>query len=394
MAWPSRMTLRPLRVPPRPHGAAGRGRVSGDSRREAAGFGREAAGPRRGPAGPRRGPAGPRRGPAGLCRPWAGRKRRAAGPGRPAGAHAEAGPRSRHRRREHPGRYGERAGPRAGPPPGPASPVSRARPRWAGRWAAVRWPDRCGHRTGTRHEPRAARREPPGGRLAGRRSREGRSLVREVPDQGSQGAGPRATTRVILLRRPVPSSRPGQEPPVPAQSVQAQPVVLAQPVLARPVRAQPVQDRLAPGQTFRGRGRGSARTPSPRTARTAVPRTRPGAAGPAVRGRPARSAACRGPGPHRQWPAARRGGYAPPARALRQSRPHARARWSPWPSPLHRPWLARRHPPGGATHVRRHEYRSFPTTARAGTRCAAPRGTGAGRPAIPAVACFPGPAGS
>jgi hypothetical protein len=323
------MTLRPLRVPLGPEaGAACPGRVSGDSRWEAAGFGREAAGFGREAAGFGReaagfgreaagfgreaagfgreaagfgDPAGPRRGPAGLprpsprwCRPWTGQKRRTAGPGRSAGAHAEAGPRSRHWRRERPGRYGEWAGPTAGPPLGPASPASRARPRWAGRWAAVRWPDRRGQRTGTRHEPWAAgreppggrlagrrSREPPGGRLAGRRSRERRSLAREVPDPGSQGAGPRATTRVILPPRPVPSSRPGQGLPVPAQLVQAQPV-LARPIRARPVRGRLVrgrlvQHRLAPGQMSRGRGRGTgpARTPSPRTARTAVPRTRP-----------------------------------------------------------------------------------------------------------------------
>ena len=275
------MTLRPLRVPLGPEaGAACPGRVSGDSRWEAAGFGREAAG-FGDPAGPRRGPAGlPRPSPR-WCRPWTGQKRRTAGPGRSAGAHAEAGPRSRHWRRERPGRYGEWAGPTAGPPLGPASPASRARPRWAGRWAAVRWPDRRGQRTGTRHEPWAAGREPPGGRLAGRRSRERRSLAREVPDPGSQGAGPRATTRVILPPRPVPSSRPGQGLPVPAQLVQAQPV-LARPIRARPVRGRLVrgrlvQHRLAPGQMSRGRGRGTgpARTPSPRTARTAVPRTRP-----------------------------------------------------------------------------------------------------------------------
>ena len=256
MAWPSRMTLRPLRVPLRPErGAAGAGRVSGDSRREAAGFGREAAG---------------------WCRSWARRKRRAAGPGRAAGAHPKAGPRSRDRRPERPGRYGERAGPRAGPPLGRDSPASRARPRWAGRWAAVRWPDRCGHRTATPHGRRAARREPPGGELVNRQSRERSSLAREVPDPGSQAAGPRPTTRVRILR-PVPSSRPGQGLPVPAQLAQAQAVVQAQPVLARPVRAQPVQRRLAPGQMFRGRGRAAAQTssPSPRTARTAVPRMRP-----------------------------------------------------------------------------------------------------------------------
>ena len=232
MAWPSRMALRPLRVPLRPErGAAGPGRVSGDS---------------------------------------PGRKRRAAGPGRAAGAHAETGPPPRDRRRERPGRYGEQAGPRAGPPPGRDSPASRARPRWAGQWAAVRWPDRCGHRTATRHGRRAAHREPQGGQLAGGQSRERSSLAREVPDQGSPEAGPRATTRVRILR-PAPSSRPGQGLPVPTQ------LARAQPVLARPVRARPVQRRLAPGQMFRGRGRGPAQTPSPspRTARTAVPRTRP-----------------------------------------------------------------------------------------------------------------------